>query len=111
MAKRRPDKERERLQALIEEAIVDCYNEEEQHIGLLTMVEDNVVCPFRARVIGEEVEVTGFEHARGFPGLKAVCQYKGKKYLVDITSLEWVKPRPKGFEWVEAYFAWRGDKL
>jgi hypothetical protein len=42
---------------LIEEATVDCYNEDEEHSGLLTMVQDNVVCPFRAKVIGEDVTV------------------------------------------------------
>jgi hypothetical protein len=107
MAKRKSNKERERLRALIEEATVDCYNEEEEHTGFLTMVEDNLVCPFRAKVIGEEVEVTGFEWPKYPGGLLAVCQYKGKKHKVDITSLEWIEPRPKGFEWVEAYLAWR----
>ena len=36
----------ERLEELIEEATVDCYDEEEQHSGLLTMIEDDVVFPF-----------------------------------------------------------------
>jgi hypothetical protein len=106
MAKRKST-DRERLHALIEEATVDCYNEEEEHTGLLTMIEDNVVCPFRAKVIGEEVEVTDFEWAKSGYGLKAVCNRKGKKHLVDITSLEWLDPRPEGFEWIEAYLAWR----
>jgi hypothetical protein len=108
MAKKKSTNDRKRLQALIEEATVDCYNEDEEHVGLLTMIEDNVVCPFRAKVIGEEAEVTGFEWSKGRCGLFAVCQYKGKKHRADINSLEWIEPRPKGFEWVEAYWAWRG---
>jgi hypothetical protein len=101
MAKRRPAKDVERLNALIEEATVDCYDEEEQLQGLVSMMEENVVFPFRTKVIGEEVEVTDFTDT------KAVCQHKGKEYQIDITSLEWVKPYPEGFEWIEAYLEWR----
>jgi hypothetical protein len=113
--KRQPRSNRERLRELIEEATVDCYGEDEQHTGLLTMIEDEVVCPFRAKVVGEDVEVTGFEWPKDGFGLYAVCQRKGKKHRVDINSLEWVKPKPKGFQWIEAYLAWRqgiddGDK-
>lgn len=107
MAKRKSDKDRQRLAVLIDEATIDCYGEEEQHSGLLTMIEGNVECPFRAKVIGEEVIVTGFEWPNAGYGLFAVCERDGRKYQVDINSLEWVKPRPEGFEWIEAYFAWR----
>jgi hypothetical protein len=98
---------RERLDELIEEATVDCYGEEEQHTGLLTMIDDNVVCPFRARVIGEEIEVTALKWPPSGYGLMAVCKHKGKIYHLDITALEWVKPRPAGFEWIAAYLTWR----
>ncbi len=107
MAKGQSDKDRSRLRALIEEATIDCYGEEEQHTGLLTMIEDNVECPFRARVIGEVVEVTGFEWPKAGYGLFAVCERNGRRYQVDINSLEWMKRRPEGYEWIEAYFAWR----
>jgi hypothetical protein len=108
VAKRKSAKDRLRLKALIEEATVDCYCEEEEHAGLLTMIEDNVECPFRAKVVGEEVVVTGFEWPEAGYGLFAVCERNGRKYLVDINSLEWKRPRPEGFEWIEAYFAWQG---
>lgn len=106
MAKKKADKDRERLRALIEEATVDCYGVEEEHTGMMTMVEENVVCPFAAKVIGESVEVTALEsHSHGF-GVNAVCRYKGKDYRIDITSLEWPKAKPEGFEWIEAYLSW-----
>lgn len=108
MAKKKADKDCKRLQALIEEATVDCYGEEEQNMGMMTMVEENVVCPFPAKVIGEDVEVTALEsHRQGF-GVNAVCRYKGKEYRIDITSLEWPKVKPEGYEWIEAYQAWLG---
>ncbi|HUE82968.1 MAG TPA: hypothetical protein VMM84_12715 [Pyrinomonadaceae bacterium] len=40
------------LDELIDEATVDCYGEEEEHTALLTMVEEEVACPFFAKVIG-----------------------------------------------------------
>lgn len=106
MARKRSSQDRERLRALIEEATVDCYEQAEEHMGLVTMIEENVACPFPARVIGEDVEVVSLEApGRGF-GLNAVCRYKGKEYRVDAGSLEWPKKKPEGFEWVEAYLAW-----
>jgi hypothetical protein len=107
MAKRKVDKDHERLQALIEEATIDCNGPDEELSGLWNMIEDEVVCPFRAKVISEEVEVTTFEWPNGGEVFYAVCERKGKKHRVDISSLEWIKPYPKGYEWIEAYLAWR----
>src|SRR5689334_22116208 len=106
MASKKPSRNRDRLQALIEEATVDCDDESEQFQGLVNMIEENVACPFPARVIGENVEVTALESPSDGFGVKAVCQYKGKEYRIDVSSLEWGKKRPKGFEWLEAYFEW-----
>ena len=106
MAKKPTDKDRARLNELIEEATVDCYDEAEQHMGLMNMVEENVVCPFKAKVIGEEVEVVELRAPESGFGLDAMCRYKGKDYRIDLGSLEWPRQKPKGFEWVEAYRAW-----
>src|SRR5262249_2856959 len=105
MAKKAPDKDQARLRALIEEATVDCYNEAEEHMGLMNMVEGNVVCPFPAKVIGEEVEVVDLRSPPAGFGLEAVCRYKGKDYRLDVSSLEWPRKKPEGFEWIEAYQA------
>ena len=39
-----------RLDRLVEEAVVDCYNESEQVVGLYTMIEDNLALPFETTV-------------------------------------------------------------
>ncbi len=106
-AKRRTAKDRKRLADLVKEGTVDAYGEDEQHSSLLTMIDDEVVCPFKAKVIGEEVEVVDFAWPKEGYGLYALCKRKGKKHKVDVNSLEWVKPYPKGFKWIEAYFFWR----
>jgi hypothetical protein len=109
MTKKKTNKDQERLQALIEEATVDCYDEDEAHVGFLTMIQDNLVCPFKARVIGEEVEVVRLKTRNYGFGVDAVCRYKGTEYRIDINSLEWPEKKPAGYEWIEAYRAWLGD--
>jgi hypothetical protein len=96
-----------RLDELIDEAIVDCWGQEEEHTALLTMIEERVVCPFRAKLIGETIEIRRFEWPRSGYGLITVCRRKGRAYRVDVNSLEWVEPLPEGFEWIAAYQAWR----
>ncbi len=49
------------LDRLIEEATVDCYNEEEQATGFFTMIDGNLALPFRTRVLGTEVSVVAVE--------------------------------------------------
>src|SRR2546425_13331411 len=68
-----------RLDRLVEEAIVDCYNESEQVVGLYTMIENNLALPFETMVLGVAVAggggvptprggiVAGWWRARGRP--------------------------------------------
>jgi len=99
-----PDK---KLRALIDQATSDSVDESDEHAGLLSMIREEVVCPFRARVANEEVECVRFEWPKNGYGLNAVCTTKGKTLVVDIGILEGLDPLPKGHEWIEAYFAWR----
>ena len=46
------------IDALIEEVIVDAYNEHEQLWAFRQAFEDNARFPFRATVVGAEVAVT-----------------------------------------------------
>ncbi|MBI1813257.1 hypothetical protein HY285_03490 [Candidatus Peregrinibacteria bacterium] len=94
-----------RLGELIEEATVDAYDEHEQMSGFWSCIEENVVCPFRATVAGGDVEVSEFcweENA-----IEAVCRKGQKTYAIDVGSLEFNEPLPKGYEWIEAYLSWR----
>jgi len=112
MAKRKPAKgpyqptSPERIQELIEEATVDCYDEDEAMMGFEATLQENVTCPFRAKVLGEEVEVVDLRGSARGRGIDAICKKQGKEYPIDIRSLEWIDPRPKGFEWIEAYLSW-----
>ena len=95
-----------RLRRLIEEALVDAYGEDEQHGAFLVMLEDRVACPFRALVVGEEVDVRGFDWAGAPCEIVALCRRKGRTYRVNVTALQWAGSHPAGAEWFDAYQAW-----
>ena len=101
------DRDRKRLRALIDQATSDSVDESDEHAGLLSMIREEVACPFHARLASEEVECLRFEWPKNGYGLNAVCSSRGKTQVVDIGRLEIVEPLPKGHEWIEAYFAWR----
>ncbi|MBI3618692.1 hypothetical protein HY213_01505 [Candidatus Peregrinibacteria bacterium] len=96
---------KERLAELIEEATVDACDEEEQMTGFWTCIEEFVVCPFLAKVAGGDVEVREFCWEEDT--IEAVCRKEQKSYNIDIASLEFIEPLPKGYEWIEAYLSWR----
>jgi hypothetical protein len=96
---------------MIEEAIVDCYTEDEQHEAFLVMLEDHIECPVQARVVGEEVTLLGFTREDSFGEILAKCRRGRRIYLINVTALEWPGRPPEGSEWIEAYSAWRkGDR-
>lgn len=95
-----------RLRPLIEQALVDCYTEDEQHGAFLVMLDEHVACPFKARIVGEEVEVHGFDWDGTSQGIVAICRRKGRRYRVNVTALEWPGRPPTGAIWFDAYRAW-----
>ena len=96
-----------KIRARIDAATSDSQDESDEHAGLLSMIREEVLCPFPARIGGEPVDCVRFDWPKNGYGLNAVCHSKGKTRVVDISMLEWVEPYPKGHEWIEAYFAWR----
>lgn len=94
------------LDKLIEEATVDCYNEEEQASGFFAMIEENLTLPFRTCILGIEVSVVAVEMDND-GGLKAVCEHAGKQQRIGLTDLSLPSPLPSGAEWIAAYRRWR----
>ena len=102
-----PSRSDTKLRALIDQATSDSVDESDEHAGLLSMIREEVVCPFRARVAGEEVECIRFEWPKNGYGLNAVCKTKGKTLVVDIGMVEGSSLYPWGHEWIEAYLPGR----
>jgi hypothetical protein len=98
-----------RLDRLVEEAIVDCYNESEQVVGLCTMIEDNLALPFETMVLGVPVTVERVDLTRR-DEIVVVCRRAGVRQTVPILDLPLPSPRPAGAEWIDAYRHWLGSR-
>jgi hypothetical protein len=96
---------KQHLQALIEEATVDCYDEEEQATGLFTMIEEHVARPFKTAILGREAEVVSID--MGEDGrLVAVCRAGKHRQRISLLDLPLPAARPAGAEWIAAYRLW-----
>jgi hypothetical protein len=93
------------VDALVEEATVDCHNEDEQVTGLYTMIEDNLAVPFQTIVLGVEVTVEGIEMTdRGH--IVATCRRGAFQQTISVLDLPLPTPTPDGAQWIEAYRHW-----
>ena len=94
-----------RLDALIEEAVVDAYNESEQAVGFHATIEQHLALPFDTVVLGVAVTVEKIDvSADG--DIVAVCARGRERQAVPILDLKRPDPPPVGWEWIEAYRRW-----
>jgi hypothetical protein len=107
MSSARPTIGKAKLDALIEEATVDCYNEEEQITGLFTMIEEQLVLPFETSVLGMTVMVAKVGLTINHE-IVAICRRDGHKQAIPILELPLPAPAPDGAEWIDAYRRWHG---
>jgi len=94
-----------KLKRLIEEATVDAYNESEERVGFLTMIDDNLALPFATQVLGIEVSVERIDMTAA-EEIVAICRSERIRQAIPILELPLPKPAPKGTEWIEAYRRW-----
>jgi hypothetical protein len=97
---------RAELDVLIEEATVDCYNDEEQITGLFTMIDEHLAVPFRTEVLGALVTVAKVDLTVGHE-IVAICRRESHKQAIPILELPLGDSPPDGAEWIEAYRRWR----
>ena len=95
-----------KLEALIEEAVVDAYNEDEQKVALLTIMQEHLGLPFSVGILGVEATVEKVDMTRD-GRIVAVCRRDGVKQRIEILDLPLPKPAPAGAEWIAAYSHWR----
>ena len=94
-----------RLDKLIEEATVDCYNESEQVSGFFCMLEERLETPFVTSLLGVEAVVERIELTDG-DEIVAACRRGRDRQRISILDLPLPHPRPAGAEWIEAYRRW-----
>lgn len=94
-----------RLEALIEDAVLDAYNKSEQRTGFYTMLDEHLETPFDTQILGvtatvERIDMTDDEQ------IVAICR-RGRSYqAIPVLDLPLPDPRPDGAEWIEAYHYW-----
>ncbi len=90
---------------MVEEATVDCYNEDEQITGLFTMLEDNLVVPFQAQLLGVAVTVESVDLTASGQ-IVAICSRDRVRQTIAILDLPLPTPPPAGAGWIDAYRHW-----
>ena len=96
---------RAHLKRLVEEAIVDAYNESEQRCGLFTMIEDHLALPFDTEVLGLPVTVERIDLTEA-DEVVAICRRGQRWQRIAVLDLRLPSPPPDGAEWIEAYRYW-----
>jgi len=100
-----------KLEALLEEATVDCYDEEEQFWGVFYTLEERLAFPLQARALGEAVTVVRLDdRCSGLRrGVMARVRKADQEYTAALSELDIVEPDPVSAEWLEAYRYWLGE--
>ena len=94
------------LDALIDEATVDAYSEDEQLAGFAVMIGDNLAVPFETTVLGVTVTVEEVDQTES--GIVAICVRGKDRQAIPILDLPLPDPPPRGAEWIAAYGHWAG---
>jgi hypothetical protein len=94
-----------KLDALIEEATVDAYDESEQMMGFHTMLDEHLDMPFKTEVLGVEVTVEKVDLTDD-DQIVVVCARGKSRQTIPILDLPLPSPPPKGAEWIDAYRRW-----
>ncbi|MBB4921994.1 calcium-binding protein [Kitasatospora kifunensis] len=95
---------RAQLEAMAEEATVDCYDEDEALSGWFAMIEEHLAVPFATVVLGVEVVVEEVD-LRGSQ-IVAVCSRGAHRQAIGVLDLPLPSPAPEGAEWIEAFSQW-----
>ncbi|MBI5243627.1 MAG: hypothetical protein HY922_08080 [Elusimicrobia bacterium] len=107
MSKSLPRLSKKEFESMAEEATVDCYNESEQAVGWLTMIEDHLKLPFETKILGVPASVVRIDMDQT-AHIVAVCRRGKYRQSVPILDLHLPSPSPAGAEWIEAYRRWKG---
>jgi Calcium binding len=83
------------IDALIADIVVDAYGDDEQLWSFRKWFEDSATLPFRATVVGVEVEVLAVDYdGDDRRGLVARCTRNGQKHVVSLLDITPTGPVP-----------------
>jgi hypothetical protein len=93
------------LDVLVEEATVDCWNDDERVTGLFTMIDEHLAVPFETVVLGVRVTVIELELEAGGQ-IMARCVRDGAQQWISVLNLPLPSPEPDGAQWIAAFRHW-----
>jgi hypothetical protein len=100
---------KERLNELVEEAVVDAHDESEAAMGFHTMLENDLSLPFETEMLGVTVTVEDIDITED-DQLVAVCRKGKNRQRISLAELPLPATLPAGAEWIVAYRYWQtGD--
>ncbi|MDQ6614142.1 MAG: hypothetical protein M3083_05195 [Actinomycetota bacterium] len=75
-------------------------------MGFFTVMQDNLVVPYRSEVLGMDVTVEDVElNAAG--DIVAICSRDTNRQRIAVVDLPVPAEAPEGWEWIDAYRQWR----
>jgi hypothetical protein len=89
------------VQACIDLALTDAYDEGEQAVAWLTCIEEMFGRFKQVRLLGEDVALIGFDLNRH--AVVAVCRKEKRKVLATLDSLEFPDLTPVERLWLQAW--------
>ena len=97
----------EELDEMLADATVDAYGDYEKFMSIVCHLDSNMVFPFKAKVLGDTIEVTGIVANISSPGRGVVANVrkKGKIYTIGLAELT-VDPDSENAEWIEMLHYW-----
>jgi putative component of toxin-antitoxin plasmid stabilization module len=95
-------KRRNDLDAMIDEAVVDCYTDSEMLTAMMTAIHDHLDLPFATQVLGLTVNVVALE-SNDAGEIVALCKCNGKRQRIPLLDLPLPHPPPSGAEWIAAF--------
>lgn len=84
-----------RLDAMIAEAVVDAYGEDEELAGFHAVLTDHLVLPFTTQVLGVDVVVEDLD-LRPSSGMVALCRRGTHRQAIGLLDLPLPSPPPEG---------------
>lgn len=98
---------RARLEKLIEEATIDCYDETEEFEGMVVTLTDELQFPVKATALGDPVTVLGIDSKTSFErGIMATVDKAGTQYAFPLSELDFIDLDESNEEWIAAFNYW-----
>lgn len=99
------------FERMLEEATVDCHDEEEAFDGVFYALDDAFEFPFDALVLGRPAKIVGVDGKKSslHGGIMMEAQIDGNAQTVAISMIDVADKKSKNEKWIE-FAKWWGRK-